>query len=135
MNFLEFIENKKNNETNKAILTEAFKQSQLGKARSLILDMIKKHTGEKVVSLGNFDLKIGGKEFTSELFTRVKNPMCFTFNWLNSGNSTQIYSISFFKDLNTFFDGRGKADLTISTFGASIVYFIPIISYVINFNY
>lgn len=134
MNFLEFIENKKQNESDKKILTEAFKDSQLGKAKELILKVLKKETGEVVISLGNFETKIGGKEFTSELFVtpKAKQPVCFTFNWLNSGQSTQIYSVSFFKDMDTFINKRGKSELTISTFGCSIVYLLPIIGYIIN---
>lgn len=134
MNFLEFIENKKINDANKSILTEAFKNSQLGKARDLIIKALNKETGETIISLGNFDLKIDGDEYTSELFSVAKsnNTTCFSFNWLNSGQSSQIYSISFFKNLQAFIDGRGKSELIISTFGCSIVYFIPLISYVIS---
>jgi len=134
MNFLDFLENKKNNDANKQIISEGFKNSELGKAQKLIIDLLKKETKEVVVSLGNFDLDIDGSECTSELFviSSNKNPICFTLNWLNSGKSSQVYSISFFKNMNVFFDGQGKSDLTIETYGCSIVYFIPIISYVIS---
>ena len=134
MNFLEFIENKKTNEANKKILNEAFQNSQLGKARELILKVLSKESGETIISLGNFDMKVDGQDFTSELFSVAKsdNTICFSFNWLNDGKSSQIYSIAFFKNLKAFLDGRGKAELIISTFGCSIVYFLPLISYVID---
>ena len=134
MNFLEFIEKRKANEQNKIIIKEGFKNSDLGKAQKLILKMLRKNTGETIVSLGNFELQVGKEDCTSELFVcaKSKNPICFTLNWLNDGKSSQIYSISFFKNMNVFFDGRGKSDLTIESFGCSVAYLIPIISYIIN---
>lgn len=134
MNFLEFIENRKNNNQDKQIIQEAFKNSDLGKAQKLIISLLRKETKEVIVSLGNFDMNIDKEACSSELFvcTKSKNPICFTFNWLNSGKSAHIYSISFFKNMNTFFDGYGKADLNINTLGCSIVYFLPIISHIIN---
>ena len=134
MNYLEFLEIQKKNKKGKDFLLESFKNSQLGKARDLILKVLKKDTNENIISLGNYDLKIGNEDYTSELFSIVKSKkgnICFTFNWLNNGNSSQIYSISFFKNLETFFKGQGKSELTISTFGYSIVYFLPLISYII----
>ena len=134
MNFLEFVEHKKTNEQNKAIIQEAFKNSDLGKAQKLIISLLRKETKEVIISLGNFDMTINKEACTSELFVcaKSKNPICFTFNWINSGKSSQVYSISFFKNMNVFFDGRGKADLNIDTMGCSIVYFLPIISHIIN---
>lgn len=134
MNFLQFIESKNENLKNKEMLTEAFRNSELDKARDLILSLLRKETKKKVVSLGNFDMSIGDDKCTSELFVcgEVKSPICFTFNWLNSEKSSTVYSISFFKNMNVFFDGRGKADLTIETLGSSIVYFLPIIMHIIT---
>lgn len=133
MNFLQFIESKRNSELNRKMLNEAFKNSDLGKARDLIISLLKKQTNKFVVSLGDFNTTIGSQEFKSELFIcgEKESPMCFTFNWLVGETSTQVYSISFFKNMNVFFDGKGKADLTIQTLGSSIVYFIPIISHII----
>ena len=134
MNFLEFVDKKKINDQNKAIIQEAFKNSDLGKAQKLIVNLLRKETKETIISLGNFDMTINKEACTSELFVcaKSKNPICFTFNWINSGKSSQVYSISFFKNMNVFFDGRGKADLNIDTMGCSIVYFLPIISHIIN---
>lgn len=134
MNFLEFVEKRKSNNQNKVIITEGFKNSDLGKAQKLILSMLRKNTGETILSLGNFELEISKEDCTSELFVcaKSKNPICFTLNWLNDGKSSQIYSVSFFKNMNVFFDGRGKSDLTIESFGCSVAYLIPIISYIIN---
>ena len=134
MNFLEFVEKRNSDKQNKTIITEGFKNSDLGKAQKLILKMLRKNTGETIISLGNFNLTVGKEECTSELFicAKSKNPICFTLNWLNDGKSSQIYSISFFKNMNVFFDGRGKSDLTIESFGCSIAYLLPIIAYVVN---
>jgi len=134
MNFLEFVQKQNINNDNKKIIKEGFKNSDLGKAQKLIIDLLRKQTGEIVVSLGNFDLEVDDAECTSELFVLANknNPICFTFNWLNEGKSSQVYSISFFKNMNVFFDGHGKADLTIDTLGSSIVYFLPLIAYIIS---
>ena len=42
MNFLEFVEKRKSNEQNKIIIKEAFKNSELGEAKKLILKMLRK---------------------------------------------------------------------------------------------
>ena len=93
MNFLEFVEKRNFNKQNKTIITEGFKNSDLGKAQKLILNMLRKNTGETIISLGNFELEIGKEDCTSELFVcaKSKNPICFTLNWLNDGKSSQIY--------------------------------------------
>lgn len=134
MNFLDFIEERIEILKNKQIIHEGFNNSQLGKARKLIIDLLQKQTNEKIISLGLFDLVISKNNCTSELFVTKgnKNPICFTFNWLDSGKSSEVYSISFFKGMDTFFNGTGKSELTINTLGCSITYFLPIIAYVIN---
>ena len=134
MNFLQFVEAKENNLKNKIMLNEAFKNSELGKARELIVSLLKKQTKKTIVSLGNFDTTIGSDACTSELFicAEKKEPVCFTFNWLNKGKSSEVYSISFYKDMNVFMTGQGKAELTLMTMGSSIVYFIPVISHIIT---
>ena len=134
MNFLQFLEAKEEKRQNKIMLNEAFKNSELGKARDLIVSLLRKKTNKLVVSLGDFDTEIGKQSFKSELFIcgEVKTPMCFTFNWLDKGKSSEVYSISFYKDMSVFMTGQGKADLTIETLGSSIVYFIPIISHIIQ---
>lgn len=133
-NFLDFINKKKEINEGKILLNEAFKNSDIDKAKEKILSILKKETGENIISLGDFEIQIGKENFTSELFTVVKssNTICFTFNWLSTGNSTQVYSVSFYNNMAPFINGTGKADLTIETMGCSIVYFIPLISYVIS---
>ena len=49
MNFLEFVEKRKSNEQNRVIITEGFKNSDLGKAQKLILKMLRKNTGETII--------------------------------------------------------------------------------------
>ena len=134
MNFLEFINKRKSNDINKQAITEAFKNTDLDKARELIVSLLNKETDKRICSLGNFDIEIDGEDYTSELFICGERDVniCFTFNWLNSGRSSMVYSISFYHKLEPFLSGRGIADLTINTMGASIAFFIPIIGHVLN---
>ena len=134
MNFLDFIDKKQNNKNN---VNEAFKDSDLGKAQKLILNLLRKETGiDAIASLGKFNMKIGENSCTSEVILcgspKDKTRVIFSFNWLNSEKSKVIYSISFYKDLDIFFKGSGKAELVINTLGTSIVYFIPIIVNIIK---
>ena len=58
MNFLQFLEAKEEKRQNKIMLNEAFKNSELGKARDLIVSLLRKKTNKLVVSLGDFDTEI-----------------------------------------------------------------------------
>lgn len=134
MNFLDFVEKRNKDLQHKETINEAFKNSDLGKARDLIVKLLRKESGKKVLSLGNFDIEIKSEQYTSELFicSEQGSNICFTFNWLNSATSSEIHSISFFKNMNVFFTGYGKADLTLMTMGASIVYFLPVIAHILS---
>ena len=139
MNFLEFLQNNEANNAKYQMLNEAYKNTQLGKATELICNLLKKETNYNVVSLTTFDIEIAKTPYISELFL-ASNPsnvandfVLFTFNWRDTGKeSSEIYSISFFKGFEAFLNGQGKSQLTIETAGASIVHFIPAISYIIK---
>lgn len=141
MNFLEYLNNKEKRNADHQILTEAFKDSELGKANQLIISLLKKQTNLNIVSLNKFDVEIEGMPYVSESFlvynkkdnSGIDLVSVFTFNWRNTGrNSREIYSISFYDTLDVFINGSGKSKLTIETMGSSIVYFIPIISYILT---
>lgn len=141
MNFLEYLNNKEKRNADHQILTEAFKDSELGKANQLIISLLKKQTNLNIVSLNKFDVEIEGMPYISESFlvynkkdnSGINLVSVFTFNWRNTGrNSREIYSISFYDTLDVFINGSGKSKLTIETMGSSIVYFIPIISYILT---
>ena len=51
MNFLEYLNNKEKRNADHQILTEAFKDSELGKANQLIISLLKKQTNLNIVSL------------------------------------------------------------------------------------
>ena len=140
MNFLDFVKTKEKNASDIKIMTEAFKDSQLGKATKLICDLLKKETKTNIVSLNKFDIEINGNPYISEVFMSYTNSGSsvalngiFSFNWRNTGRgSTEIYSISFYDEFNVFLNGSGNTKLTIETMGSSIVYFIPIIAYILK---
>lgn len=136
MNFLEFIQHKNENAAQLQVLNEAFKDSELGKAKDLIVSLLEKESGMKIVCMGQFDLEIEDKPYYTELFMVInkgKFQSLFTFNWRNTGKgSTEVYSISFFRDFGAFLEGTGKSVLTIETMGSSIVYFLPVISYIVK---
>ena len=140
MNFLDFVKTKEKNASDIKIMTEAFKDSQLGKATKLICDLLKKETKTNIVSLNKFDIEINGNPYISEVFMSYTNSGSsvalngiFSFNWRNTGRgSTEVYSISFYDEFNVFLNGSGNTKLTIETMGSSIVYFIPIIAYILK---
>lgn len=143
MNFLEFLNNKEQYNANRQIITEAFKDFDFVKANQLIISLLKKQTKFNIVSLNKFDVEIDGNPYVSEAFlvynkkgnSGIDLVSVFTFNWRNTGKESQeVYSISFYDTLDVFMNGSGKSKLTIETMGSSIVYFIPIISYILTTN-
>lgn len=133
MNFLNFIESKKSTIKNQQIFNEAYKNSDFDKARKLIISILKKQTKKLILFVGNYTTESDGNTLSSDLYVCDTKPsICFTFNWLLDSRSSEVYSISFYKNMNVFFDGYGKIDLNILTLGSSIVHFIPIISHIIQ---
>lgn len=139
MTFLEFLECKNEN------IHEAYKESDLDKAINLIANLLSKETNSRVVNLGTIDIIRGGKDFTSYMLcisneTGQFNKM-LTIDFLKSDNSRVPYSFAFYnKDaVNKVLWGDDKDQsiksvLSVYTLGASIVYFIPIMSRVIKTN-
>lgn len=139
MTFLEFLECKNEN------IHEAYKESDLDKAINLIANLLSKETNTRVVNLGTIDIIRGGKDFTSYMLCISNETSKFekmlTIDFLKSDNSRVPYSFAFYnKDaVNKVLWGDDKDQsiksvLSVYTLGASIVYFIPIMSRVIKTN-
>ena len=139
MTFLEFLECKNEN------IHEAYKESDLDKAISMIANLLSKETNTRVVNLGTIDTIRGGKDFTSYMLCISNKTSQFdkmlTIDFLKSDNSRVPYSFAFYnKDaVNKVLWGDDKDQsiksvLSVYTLGASIVYFIPIMSRVIKTN-
>lgn len=145
MSFLDFVKHKDMMNENVQWMNEAFKASQFGKAKSLILTLIKKQVPNKIVGyLGIYDLKIDGNDCSSCAYfvmnkEATETLSMFTINFLKSGESMVPYSVAFYDKNNTIkllwsLEGSTnlKANLEIKMMGASIVYYIPVIANVIN---
>lgn len=145
MSFLDFVKHKDMMNANVQWMNEAFKASQFGKAKSLILTLIKKQVPNKIVGyLGIYDLKIDGNDCSSCAYfvmnkEATETLSMFTINFLKSGESMVPYSVAFYDKNNTIkllwsLEGSTnlKANLEIKMMGASIVYYIPVIANVIN---
>ena len=145
MSFLDFVKHKDMMNENVQWMNEAFKESQFGKAKSLILTLIKKQVTNKIVGyLGIYDLKIDGNDCSSCAYfvmnkEATETLLMFTINFLKSGESMVPYSVAFYDKNNTIkllwsFEGSTnlKGNLEIKMMGASIVYYIPVISNIIN---
>ena len=144
MSFLDFVKYKDMMNENVQWMNEAFKASQFGKAKGLLLTLFKKEITKGFVGyLGIYDLKVDGNDCQSSVYYVMDksntNVAAFAINFLQSGESMVPYSVAIFgkdnaekflwsRDNNVSF----KANLEIKMMGASIVYYIPVIANVIN---
>ncbi len=144
MSFLDFVKHKDMMNENVQWMNEAFKSSQFGKAKGLLLTLFKKEITKGFVGyLGIYDLKVDGNDCQSSVYYVMDkshtNVAAFAINFLQSGESMVPYSVAIFgkdnadkflwsRDTNASF----KANLEIKMMGASIVYYIPVIANVIN---
>ena len=140
MNFLDFVQHKNNLEKSSCILTEAFKTSDVDKAHDLMLGLFAKKMVEYTVfNFGWINMTISGNKMKSRCFICVnkqdKSMKSFTLNYLINGESSEVYSISFYDKTGTtallFKQNEFKSILTIDTLGTSVAYFIQrrILSY------
>lgn len=144
MSFLDFAKHKDMMNENVQWMNEAFKSSQFGKAKGLLLTLFKKEITKGFVGyLGIYDLKVDGNDCQSSVYYVMDksdtNVAAFAINFLQSGESMVPYSVAIFGKDNAdkFLWGRDtnasfKANLEIKMMGASIVYYIPVIANVIN---
>lgn len=140
MTFLEFLEYKNEN------IHEAFKESDLDKAINLIANLLSKETNTQIINLGTIDVIRGGKDFISYMLCISKDKFgkfdkMLTIDFLKSDSSRVPYSFAFYNKeaINKVLWGDDKEQsvksvLSVYTLGASIVYFIPIMSRIIMTN-
>ena len=129
--FLNFLERRQK------LVTESFKNNDIDIAFKKINDVLKKHINGVVPLVGYVKVKQGDSEYFSKQYMVIpkkdsENASLFQFNFKQSENDSNIYSIDFFKDLDILWDGKAKSNLTIYTMGSSIVYFLPIIWTIAN---
>lgn len=127
--YLDFLESRK--KTNDLLyINEGFNEKDVEKMIDLISKSLSTHI-EGLVPLEGYAVNVeSDKKLWSKQYMVIKNPndvSMFQINFLNTDKTNNAYSIDFFKDLSLLFDGKAKADLSISTLGSSIVYFLPII--------
>lgn len=140
MNFLDFLKNKSILESSQSYLTEAFKSEDFEEAMGLVSKHIRKNVkADHILAFNQMDLNIGGSACNSYVYVVVngkKFVKAAAINWLASGNSKVPFSVSFLDEENTnkmlWLDSEAKANLTIKFDGASIVYYLPVIDYVLN---
>ena len=136
--FLSFVEDNNKYNVNKTQFFESFKDKDIENALKLIDSILKKHIDGLVPLEGFVETLIDGNNCISKQYLVIPkkeyaNASFFQINWLTSEtDSHEVYSIDFFKNLNTYWDGKGKSDLSIFTLGTSIVRFLPIIWSVVN---
>lgn len=136
-NFLEFVANRKQTMENKYAITEAFRNSDIDKAIELIDKLLAKHIDGLIPLVGFVDTIIDGENCTSKQYLVCKDKQFgktsfFQLNWINSGKSSEVYSIDFFKDLDVYWGGEGKSDLSIYTLGSNVARLLPIVWNVVN---
>jgi len=124
--FLNFLESRNQ------FIVEAFNSKDIDKAFEHIDNVLKKHIDGLVPLVGYVKTKQGSSEYYSKQYMIVskKNPensSMFQINFSQSGDTSDVYSIDFFNDMELLFNGKAKANLSLYTLGSSIVYFLPII--------
>lgn len=144
MSFLDFVKRKEILNESSQWMNEAFKEKDFDKAKKTILSILKKEiTVGHVWPLGVSDLTVDGNDCSSAMYIVSDKDgsipkSSFSINFLKSGQSMVPYSVAFFNQSNTaslFFGNNTssiKAQLEIKMMGASIVYYIPVITNVIN---
>lgn len=136
-NFLDFVANRKKAAEHKYAITEAFKNADMDKAVELIDKLLSKHIKGLIPLVGFVDTVVDGKECTSKQYLvcsdkKYGQTSFFQLNWINSGNSSEVYSIDFFKDMNVYWTGEGKSTLSLYTLGSNVARLLPIIWNVVN---
>lgn len=142
MTFLDYLNKQEQRKLNESLITEAFKLDDVDKANKTILSMFKKNcSGTWFVDSVPMATKCGKDDCLAiQFFNTDKQSGKFKnlvlFNYLVSGSSAHVYSIDFLDgdQASEFLFGSGEvnAKLSLYTLGKSVVYFLPIVWYVIN---
>jgi len=136
-NFLEFVNKRNQDIQNKEKLNESFREKDIDAAIEKIESILKKHINGLVPLIGFVDTTIDGEKCTSKQFIVIDKSdyaktSFFQFNWINDNDSVDVYSIDFFKDLDVYWSGKGKADLSIYTLGTNIAKLLPVVWTIVN---
>lgn len=119
-------------------ITEGFNDSHLDKACELIWKSLNKHLKGHLVMLSGWEnTKVGDEYMKTKYFMYrldADNHRVMTLNFLRTSKSNEVYSIDFFDDYDVLFADSDpvKTKLSIYTLGSSIVYFLPVIWYVLD---
>lgn len=135
--FLDFVNERNERINNKKIINEAFSEKNIEKAIEMIETLFVKNIPGIMPLPGFVNTVIGDDECMSKQYMVISkdNPhdaSMFQLNWLNSEGSISIYSIDFFKNMNIYWRGEDKADVSVYTLGSSIVHFLPLIYDIVN---
>jgi hypothetical protein len=138
MNFLQFLEEKKNSINQTKSINEAFKVSEIDKVHDLMVEIFRKKISNKVCKWDWLDTTIDEKPMRSFYFINLQGtPLVWSLNYLVDSKSSEVYSISFYDEAasHEFLWGdetKFKSALEISTLGTSVACFIPIICHVVK---
>lgn len=137
MTYLEYLNNISDKKsTNKLLgINESFDIKDIDKVMKLVTTILSRHISQLMALPGFAHNDEGGQHVWSKQYIVggvTNEPVMFQINFLNTNTTNNAYSIDFFDNLELLFNGKAKADLTISTLGSSLVYFLPVIWTVAN---
>lgn len=141
MTFLDYINKQQTQKLNESQILEGFKLDDVDKANKLILNLMKKNcSGKCLLAPAPVANKVDGKDCLGVQFFRLDSKGkvldMVLLNYLVSGSSANVYSIDFMDEDTAseflFGSGETKTRLSIYTLGKSVVYFLPVIWYVLN---
>ena len=137
-NYLQFLESKEQRKINEKSINEAFSQAQIDK----VIELLDKVLAEKIQGLyplkGFVNVESDGADCKAKQYiVKVDQGKSYTYrmfsiNWLMSGESAEIYSIDFFKNIDMFWKGTSYTAVTLHTIGVSIAVLIPLIAKIIT---
>jgi hypothetical protein len=134
LKYIDFVKAKKIYESNIAQLNEAFENNKVEHVLELVERILKNHIDDNLMSMPSFDeVTIGGEKYRVKQYVVFpdkdsKISACmFTLNWKIDNKSSEIYSVSFFDNLDYMFNGEAEATATIITHKVSIVNILPLI--------
>ena len=135
-NFLDFIKERKIVKEELNVIEEGFSNESIKPAIDAITKILKKTiTVGKVFLLGNQPGRLGGDlthHFIWEVYNGSTVNHTIVISFKNSGKSNEVFAISVYKTDRVLWEGTDKSACTVYTMGASVAYFLPLISHVIN---
>jgi SpoVK/Ycf46/Vps4 family AAA+-type ATPase len=138
MNFLEFVNKKKQEIADNERFNESFNEKDVDKAMHLIAKLLNNHLGKSVATIhycSDFDIIIDKKPMLAMRFlvnfNSGKKLESFDINFLRAGSSQNAYSIAYYNAEDTkkiwWGEDKAKATVVLNTLGTSVAYFVPVI--------